>query len=224
LWRGRRGGRGDLVINNTLKFVLELVIIYLYNLVSIKRVALKIKLFIRGNNMDLFTTEAMINLATELTKLVVKGTATAVTTKVATIKNEKNVENIRKIYDEIVNELIQERDEAVRIAQAYKSELSRVVISDEDIQHLHNTISRLLEILKEISFISNGNTNESGGLEVFEPLKELINIDTLKTMQLLGFNYKSAIGEPLTILCANAISSLAKNSQNTSNIRSNSKR
>jgi len=174
--------------------------------------------------MDLFTTEAMLNLATELTKLAVKGTATAVATKVAAIKNEKNAESIRKIYDEIVNELIQERDEAVRIAQAYKSELSRVVISDEDIKHLHNTISRLLEILKGISTISNNGSNESGGLEAFEPLKELINIDTLKTMQLLGFNYKAAIGEPLTNLCANAISSLAKHGQNTSGIKPHSKK
>ena len=36
-------------------------------------------------------------------------------------------------------------------------------------------------------------------------IKELISVDTLKTMQLLGFNYKAAIGEPLTHLCANAI-------------------
>ena len=38
--------------------------------------------------------------------------------------------------------------------------------------------------------------------------KELISVDTLKTMQLLGFNYKAAIGEPLTEICANAISKL----------------
>ena len=39
----------------------------------------------------------------------------------------------------------------------------------------------------------------------YEQIKELISVDTLKTMQLLGFNYKAAIGEPLTHLCANAI-------------------
>jgi hypothetical protein len=67
------------------------------------------------------------------------------------IKNEKNIENIRQTYDEIINELIQERDEAVRIAQSYK---------------------------------------------------------------------KAATGEPLTILCANAISSLAtKRGQNTNNMK-----
>lgn len=34
---------------------------------------------------------------------------------------------------------------------------------------------------------------------------KLINKDTLKTMQLLGFNYKEAIGTPLTEASANAI-------------------
>ena len=63
---------------------------------------------------------------------------------------------------------------------------------------------------------------ESNGLEYFEQLNELINTDTLKTMQLLGFNFKAAIGEPFTALCANAISSLgAKSGQNANNIKTN---
>ena len=168
--------------------------------------------------MDIFTTETIVNLGTELTKLAIKGTATAVTKKITAIKNEKNIKTIRKVYDEIINELIQERDEAVRIAQSYKSELDRVVISDKDIEHLHNTISRLLEILKKLFPVSGIDGDDSGGLEMFEQLKELINMDTLKTMQLLGFNYKAAIGEPLTVLCANAISSLAAKEDKNINI------
>lgn len=42
----------------------------------------------------------------------------------------------------------------------------------------------------------------------YEQVKELISVDTLKTMQLLGFNYKAAIGEPLTELCAKTINSI----------------
>lgn len=67
-------------------------------------------------------------------------------------KEEKNIEKIRSTYDEIINELLSEREEAVRIAQAYKSELEKVVISDEDIQHLHNTVSRILEIIKNLKY------------------------------------------------------------------------
>ncbi len=50
----------------------------------------------------------------------------------------------------------------------------------------------------------------------YEQIKELISVDTLKTMQLLGFNYKAAIGEPLTQICADAISNMcSKNKTNT---------
>ena len=81
---------------------------------------------------DLYTTE-LLGLGTSLTELAIKGTATAVSNKIKAIKEEKNVEKIRRTYDEIINELLDEREEAVRIAQAYRSELEKVVISDEDI-------------------------------------------------------------------------------------------
>ena len=42
-------------------------------------------------------------------------------------------------------------------------------------------------------------------VESYEQIKELISVDTLKTMQLIGFNYKSAIGEPLTLMLKNFI-------------------
>lgn len=41
-------------------------------------------------------------------------------------------------------------------------------------------------------------------------IKDIINVDTLKTMQLLGFNYKEAIGVPLTNLCANTIMNIGQ--------------
>lgn len=150
--------------------------------------------------MDATYSQPLIEMGVSLTQLAIRGTATAVTNKIKTIKDEKSTEKIRSTYDEIVNELLSERDEAVRIAQSYKSELERIVISDEDIEHLHNTVSRLLDLIKQFS-----PRTPVENLEVF---KDLISVDTLKTMQLLGFNYKAAIGEPLTQLCATAITKI----------------
>ena len=158
---------------------------------------------------EMYATE-LLGLGTSLTELAVKGTVTTVSNKIKAIKEEKNVEKIRNTYDAIINELLNEREEAVRIAQAYKSELEKVVISDEDIQHLHNTVSRILEIIKGIQIAS---AEQQGGdvnavrtqVESYEQIKELISVDTLKTMQLIGFNYKSAIGEPLTLMLKNFI-------------------
>lgn len=162
-------------------------------------------------NMDANYTAAVIEMGASLASLAVKGTASAINVKVKAIKEEKNVEKVRATYDEIINELISEREEAIRIAQAYKSELDRIEISDENIQHLNNTVGRVLEILKVMA--------PSTPLEAFEQIKKLINVDTLKAMQLLGFNYKAAIGEPLTQLCADAILSKIKSTSNQNKIK-----
>ena len=100
--------------------------------------------------------------------------------------------------------------------------LHRIVISDDDIVHLHNTVARLLEIIKAFQLASALVKGEEEiekvkkQVESYEQIKALISVDTLKTMQLLGFNYKAAIGEPLTQICADAISNMcSKNKTNT---------
>ncbi|WRK54183.1 hypothetical protein SD457_03850 [Coprobacillaceae bacterium CR2/5/TPMF4] len=85
----------------------------------------------------------------------------------------------------------------IRIAQVYRNEIEKYEIDDEDIEHLHNTVEMVLDIIKEMSPGVN--------LEMYQQLKKLISVDVLKAIQLLGFNYKVAIGEPLTTICSQAI-------------------
>ena len=159
--------------------------------------------------MDEVYTKALVEMGISLTELAIKGTASAVNKKIRAVKDVKDAEKLRVTYDALINEVLKEREEAVRIAQAYKAELDRMVISDDDIVHLHNTVSRIIEIIKETGAIGKSEAeiekieSQAAG---YEQIKKLISVDTLKTMQLLGFNYKEAIGEPLTKLCANAIS------------------
>ena len=173
--------------------------------------------------MDTMYTQPLVDMGVSLTELAVKGTVSAVSKKIRAAKEIKEVEKLRSTYDEIVNEILLEREEAVRIAQAYKSELERIVISDEDIEHLHNTVARLLEIIKAFQLVSAITKGEEEiekvkkQVESYEQIKELISVDTLKTMQLLGFNYKAAIGEPLTQICANAITNLGNKQKINSN-------
>ena len=149
---------------------------------------------------DIYATE-LIGLGASLTELAVKGTAMAISNKIKTIKDERDTEKLKTTYEAIINELLNEREEAVRIAQAYKSELEKVVISDKDIIHLHNRVSKLLELLKDYA----NDDNVANQISTYEQVKEFISIDTLKAMQLLGFNYKAAIGEPLTLMLRNII-------------------
>lgn len=66
--------------------------------------------------------------------------------------------------------MLNEREEAVRVVQAYKAELKKVVISDENIQHLHNTVSRVFEIIKESQIASV----KSMGNEAVEAVKNQV--------------------------------------------------
>lgn len=154
------------------------------------------------------TTELGVSLAT----LAAKGTPAVIAAKVKSIKEIKSANEVRAAYDELLSELLQERSEAILIAQAYKDALERVQISDEDIESLDKTIGRVLDILGIGSDSDDDGEQQSQRL-VLEQFRELIAADTLKTLQLIGFNFKAAIGEPLTRLCADKISGLGASGQ-----------
>ncbi|HEM6181978.1 TPA: hypothetical protein U2C07_001349 [Streptococcus suis] len=151
--------------------------------------------------MEPYITESVVNAGIELGILAVKGTTAKINSKIQSMKTEREADKLRSAYDDIVNELIIERAEALRIAQIYKEEYEKVTIKDEDIEYLHNTLIRIISL-----FNSFGNVTEEQTVS-FQQMAELLNKDTLKTMQLLGFNYREAIGEPLTEVCANTIKS-----------------
>lgn len=166
--------------------------------------------------MDFDVSAALLQTGLKLTELALKGTATKVNSKIQTLKSEKDADKLRSIYDEIINELLSERDEAIRIAQVYKQEYEQVSISDEDIEYLHNTLVKIIKLL--LPFMPDKANQENNMIG----LVKLLDKDTLKTMQLLGFNYKAAIGEPLTEVCSEAIRT--KLSLNTKNSNSNKRK
>ncbi|MGP4107383.1 hypothetical protein [Virgibacillus sp. L01] len=69
--------------------------------------------------------------------------------------------------------------------------------------------------MQSLEVIGNFNANVKDNREALELIVDLVNKDTLKTMQMLGFNYKEAIGEPLTNVCSESIYKLT-NSQKSS--------
>ena len=141
--------------------------------------------------------QEVASLGAELAVLAAKGTVSAISAKVKAIREKKNLTEMANAYEEVINELIQERNEAITIAQSCKAEIDRYQISDSDIEHLQKTIDRVLNIAKEMS--------PDTDLRSFELLRSLISVDTLKAMQMLGFDYRAGIGKPLTDTCAAAI-------------------
>lgn len=126
-----------------------------------------------------------------------KNIASSVSNRFQAIRTKKSLEEACNSYEEIINDLIADRSQLIAIAQAYEAELKRYTLADEDIEHLQSTASAVLDAVSAFS--------PEADLDGFRSLKSLISVDTLKAMQLLGFDYKKAIGDPLTEACARAI-------------------
>lgn len=136
--------------------------------------------------------------------------------KIESAKKTQDMQEQLKVYDDIVNKLLNEKAEIERIAGEYKAKYEQVTISDEDIEHLQNTIGKLAFLFKNYANLDEA-LEEDSEENATDLLLGLINKDTLKTMQLLGFNYKSAIGEPLTEVCADFIYKKLGNNANKNN-------
>lgn len=139
------------------------------------------------NNLD----NTIVELGAQLGILAAKNTASTIYNKISVLKHRREDGKTITEYEEIINDLITEKQELIRIANAYKQQYENINISDEDMEYLHNTLRIVLE-----STSPDGKTDENLSVAL-----AFLNKDTLKTMQLIGFNYKEGIGRPLTELC-----------------------
>ena len=140
---------------------------------------------------------SIIELTAKLAEVGIKNSAQIIYDKIRTVKHKNNDKETINALEEIINDLISDKNELVQIAKCYEQEFVAQKISEEDIEYITD---KLLPLLLKIP----GVHEQQAALEV------LLSKETLKILQLLGFNYKEAIGEPLTGVISHAISSLAK--------------
>ena len=153
---------------------------------------------------------SLVGLGVSLADLLSRNTIDYVGNKMRLAKEKKNLESQSVAYEEIINQLLKDKNESIFLATKYKEAYEQITISDEDIEYLQKTVRGAIQIL----FALSPQTDEVKAS--VETLIELLNKDTLKTMQLLGFNYKEAIGQPLTEVCFQAIKEKLKVSSSTS--------
>lgn len=132
---------------------------------------------------------------------VIKNSAQGIHTRIATAKSSRTKDEAISELQEIITELIDERNQLVQITQAFEEKMSMGKMSDEDIEYITEKIVPLLEDLMEL----NDNGNASKNRETLELFKPILSKDTFNILQLFGFNFKKALGEPLTDLANKAI-------------------
>lgn len=144
-------------------------------------------------------------LAAQLAETAVRHTASSIADKIAVLNaKRKDKETIAEL-EELVYDLLSDKDELARIATAYKQELIAQQISENDIRYISENFVPVLRQLIQAAGEDDGKA--VGSEEVLDIVQPLLSVETVTVMQLIGFNIRKAVGEPLTQLVGNLISS-----------------
>lgn len=144
-------------------------------------------------------TDAVARLA----ELAVRNTAGAIWTRVQALRARNDDEAAITELIEIINELVDEKAQLVSVARALEEQLIGQRIADNELEFITQTMVPTLERLMSLS---GTDTLDDDALTA---VKELLSKETFSILQLVGFNFKSAIGQPLTEVVERLILRLA---------------
>lgn len=151
--------------------------------------------------MDISTE--LLEIGTKFTSLVARNSVPAIMDKIRLAKEAKEDSTTINSLEEIISELISEKNELIQIVQVYEEQLIMQKISDADIDYITESLIPIIEHLIQGSE-GESAANAEKALAVFKPL---LSKETFSILQMLGFNFKKAIGEPLTNLLRELIHS-----------------
>ena len=158
----------------------------------------------------------VLQLGAQLTASMARNSSTMVMDKIRTMRASGRQEDTIAGLEEIINDLQEDKRQLVQIAQAYQSELVSQQLAPGDIKYIADTLIPLLEQLigtaaedadpdADEDADSAADAKKKESLKQLELMKSLLSVETANVLQLLGFNFRRAIGEPLTSLCESLI-------------------
>ncbi|WP_313584608.1 hypothetical protein [Lacrimispora sp.] len=157
-------------------------------------------------------TPELITLSTELASIIGRKSVETIFDRINSAKKKGNKDEIIGNLEEIINDLISDKNRLIQISQAYEEILITQKISEDEIDYITTSIIPLLEDL----FGQSNSENMEKIQYVIDSIKSLISKESFNIMQMLGFNFKKAIGEPLTDLISSLIKAKITNNSDKS--------
>lgn len=156
---------------------------------------------------------AIADLMAQAAAAVGRNTAQAVNDKIRAIHTKRTDQEKIGELEQLVGELAADKGELARVVHAYEEQLVAQQLSDENIKYI---IDNVVPVLKQLANQAVADAKDDAaeaqatqlrdGISSLEPL---LSVQTLTILQLLGLNYRQAIGEPLTFLIRRLITSRA---------------
>lgn len=128
--------------------------------------------------------------------LSLERTTTAVFDKIKSVKAAHDDKKTIKILEEIIDELLEDKRELVSIARRYEDEFVSQKITKEELNKVTEDI--IPAITTFIESTEDDEAKKVENLNKLESIKPLVSTEVLDILQTIGFNYKEALGQPLT--------------------------
>lgn len=135
------------------------------------------------------------NLAIQLAETAARNTASNILDRIAAARARKKQEESIAELEDIIYELIDDKAELSRIAQAFEETLVAQRVSETEISYITGTIVPLIEQLINSS-VEEGTTDDeeiTQQQQILDLVKPLLSVETITVLQLLGFNFKQAM-------------------------------
>jgi len=146
--------------------------------------------------MDDQTAKIVAQTIANLTEVAARNTIGAVSDKVKSAKAGRDKDKTIAELEDLVNQVVNDKIELERIAKTLENELVSQKISQDDINFI---VDSVIPLAKEIV------GDKPKEQESLKALEKVLSVEVLQVVQLIGFNYREAVGAPLTKLCATAI-------------------
>lgn len=148
----------------------------------------------------------VFELGGRLAEAAARNSASLVTDRVRGLLASGKKDDAIAGLEQLVSELVSDKNEMTRIAQAYQSELVAQRLTSGDVKYIAETVVPMLEeFASKMPGAQAQNFTKS-----IDALKPLLSVEMVNVMQLLGFNFRRAVGEPLTELVAHLITARTK--------------
>lgn len=147
------------------------------------------------------------SLTLKFAEAAVRNTASAVSDRISVARTRKKQEETIAELEQIIADLVADKSELVQVASAYEEELIAQRISPDDVTFISDHIVPLVT-----KWVESGNGTEADSdatKQQVELMKPLLSAKTVMVLQLLGFNFRRAIGEPLTEVVHELVSGLS---------------
>lgn len=129
----------------------------------------------------------VVAAAGEIATIAARTTAESVATRAKRARADADKDSTIQQLDEIINDLQTDRADLLRLAKGLEEQFVAQQLTGEEITYIAE------EVLPIFTGLAGDEAEEK--VEVF---KKLLSVEVLTALQTIGFNYRRALGEPLT--------------------------